>query len=77
MISTQLTPHFTLAEATTTSTGIANVPVSQEHKDRILNTAHNMEIVRAVLGRRPIKINSWYRSPEVNKAVGEIGRAHV
>ena len=72
MISAQLTPHFTLAEATTTNTGISNIPTSQEHKDRILNTAYNMEIVRAVLGRKPIKINSWYRSPEVNKAVGGV-----
>lgn len=72
MISSQLTPHFTLSEATTTNTGIANIPTSQEHKDRILNTAYNMEIVRAVLGRNPIKINSWYRSPAVNKAVGGV-----
>lgn len=64
-----MTPHFTLAEATVTSTGLPNVP-PPEVMERLINTAHNMEIVRAILGRRPIKINSWYRSPEVNKAVG-------
>lgn len=64
-----LTQHFTVAESIVTSTGIDNMPVGTA-KERVLTTAYNMEIVRAVLRRNPIKINSWYRSPAVNKAVG-------
>ncbi len=70
-ISTQLTPHFTLAEATVTNTGLPNVP-DQEQLNRINNTAYNMEIVRAILNRLPIKINSWFRSLSVNKAAGGV-----
>lgn len=66
---TKLTPHFTLAEATATATGIANNP-DPAQLERILNTAYNMEIVRAVLGRKPIQVSSWFRSPQVNTAVG-------
>lgn len=72
MNSSQITQHFTWAEAQVTSTGLSNIPTLQEHKDRIINTAYNMEIVRAILGRKPVLINSWYRSPAVNKAVGGV-----
>lgn len=65
----QITPHFTLEEATTTSTGLPNVP-SQSQLDRIANTALNMEIVRAILGRKPIIVSSWFRSTVVNTKVG-------
>lgn len=65
----QLTGHFSLAEATTTSTGLSNQPTPSELK-RIQNTAENMEIARAVLGRRPIQVSSWFRSEAVNAAVG-------
>lgn len=64
-----MTPHFTLQEATTTSTGISNNP-DPGQLERIINTAHNMEIVRAALGRKPIIVSSWFRSPQVNSAVG-------
>jgi zinc D-Ala-D-Ala carboxypeptidase len=66
---TQLTPHFTLAEALATSTGLPNVP-AEEQLVRIHHTAHQMEIVRAVLGRRPIHTTSWFRADSVNRAVG-------
>lgn len=69
-MTTHITPHFTWAESTRTSTGAANTIASQEHRERITHTAHQMEIVRAVLLRNPITINSWYRSPAVNRAVG-------
>lgn len=71
-MQTKLSHHFTWKEATKTSTGLPNTPVNQEHIDRISYTALQMEIVRAVLGRRPITVNSWYRSPAVNKAVGGV-----
>ena len=70
-----LTQHFTLKEATVTTTGIANDPESDEVVERLVNTATNMEVVRAILGRNPININSWYRSPAVNKAVGGVPRS--
>lgn len=65
----KLTPHFTEAESRVTSTGLPNIP-NEEEQSRIENTAHNMEIVRAILSRKPIHINSWFRSEAVNAAVG-------
>ena len=68
---TQLTQHFTVAESQVTSTGLGNIP-TKEHLAAIQNTATNMEIVRAILNRLPITVNSWYRSSAVNKAVGGV-----
>lgn len=67
---TRLSPHFSLAEMTTTSTGIPNFPVTEEHMDNLRYTASMMEEVRAALGNLPIRVNSAYRSPAVNRAVG-------
>lgn len=69
---TQLTQHFTWEEARVTSTGLDNTPDTINHERAVLNTATNMEIVRAILNRLPININSWYRSHAVNKAVGGV-----
>lgn len=69
---TQITQHFTWQETQVTSTGIDNKPATIAHEVAILNTATNMEIVRAILNRLPINVNSWYRSPGVNKAVGGV-----
>lgn len=69
---TQITQHFTWAETQVTHTGLNNRPATITHEKAILNTATNMEIVRAILNRLPININSWYRSPDVNKAVGGV-----
>ena len=67
---TQLTPHFSLAEMTTTSTGLPNIPTGQLLQN--LNyTAQQMEKVRQILGT-PIQINSAYRSDAVNRAVGGV-----
>lgn len=69
-MSLQLTEHFTLEEATTTShTDLNNYPTPEVLRV-IQQTAKRMEVVRACLGNRGIRINSWYRSPEVNKRVG-------
>lgn len=67
---TQLSPNFSLAELTTTSTGIANVPTGQLLQN-LTYTAQQMEKVRAILGT-PIQINSGYRSDAVNRAVGGV-----
>lgn len=68
-MTTYLSPHFSLEELTATDHhGIDNaaptniVPVLTE-------TANRMEEVRTVLGF-PIHVNSGYRCPALNKAVG-------
>lgn len=69
---TPLSAHFSLEEATVSQTasrlGIDNDPPL----DVVLNmkrAALGMEQVRQLLGQ-PIHINSWFRSPAVNQAVG-------
>lgn len=68
---TQLSPHFSLAEMTVTSTGITNVPTGQ-HLKNLTYTAQQMEKVRAILGGLPIQVNSGFRCDAVNRAVGGV-----
>lgn len=69
----ELTAHFTLTEATKSSTaerqGISNQPNS-EQLEAIKQTAERMEQVRESLGGVAIIITSWFRSLAVNAAVG-------
>jgi len=65
---TYLSAHFTLAELTVTDTDEDNTPSAPALK-RLTATARHMEAVRALL-KKPIIVNSGYRSPAVNKAVG-------
>lgn len=67
-----LSPHFTLEELTVSETaarkGLDNTPTD----DALFNLrrlALFLEEVRTVIGK-PIRINSAYRSPEVNGSVG-------
>jgi len=67
-----LSPHFTLEELTVSETaarkGLDNTPPD----DALLNLrrlALFLEDVRIAIGK-PIRINSAYRSPEVNGSVG-------
>lgn len=69
----KLTEHFSMEELITSDTalrrGIDQTPppaVAQALRD----TASQMEVVRALLGNRPIIVNSGYRSPMLNKIVG-------
>jgi hypothetical protein len=64
-----LTPHFTLEELTVTNKPFDNTP-SKEVLEVLRTTAFYMEQVRELLGNVSIKVNSGYRSSEVNKAVG-------
>ena len=72
---TRLTPHFTLAELTKTKTGIENVP-NEEQVENLKRVCCWLEQLRRRWnnlygdGDDPIIINSGFRSPEVNKAVG-------
>ena len=66
-----LSPHFTLEEATKSVTaelqGIKNDPPPKILVN-MRRCAERLEVVRKEVG--PILINSWFRSPELNRAVG-------
>lgn len=69
----QLSPNFSYEEMTATSIrGIDNNPSGTELAN-LKVTASKMEEVRALLGY-PINVNSGYRSPGVNKAVGSTAK---
>jgi zinc D-Ala-D-Ala carboxypeptidase len=69
----QLSPNFWLSEFTDSSTavrlGIDNAP-DPLAQAALFKTAALMEEVRALLGGKPIIINSGYRGLALNKAVG-------
>ena len=68
----QLSPNFTLDEATFSETaarlGIDNNP-SYAQLENMKKAAEGMETVRKLLGK-PIKVSSWLRLPAVNQAIG-------
>lgn len=66
-----LSQHFTLAEAEVTQTGIAN-KIPKELIGNAVFAATKMERVRAILGGKPILVNSWFRNHAVNKKVGGV-----
>ncbi|MEO0768183.1 MAG: D-Ala-D-Ala carboxypeptidase family metallohydrolase [Cyanobacteria bacterium J06649_4] len=59
--------NFTWAEATKNGN---RIPVSRDVVYGIIRIARVMEEVRSRLGDRPIRVNSWYRDPTTNRAVG-------
>lgn len=76
-----LSPHFTLAEAIASQTaarrGWDNNPPQAVLADMKI-AAQGMEKARAILNNKPILISSWYRSPQLNKAVkGAKNSAHM
>lgn len=70
---TALSAHFTLDEAILSQTaarlGIPNDPDLNTVRN-MKQAALGMELVRLELGGLPININSWYRSQDLNHAVG-------
>ena len=68
-----LSRHFTLEEFIASGTaarkGIDNTP-TPEIEAALGETADGMERVRAALGGLPIHINSGYRCPKLNSAIG-------
>jgi hypothetical protein len=72
MSDEQLTPHFTLAELIVTDTGLDNTPPP----DVIPVLQHLAEFLERVrdeaLGGEPVTVDSAYRSPAVNAAVGGV-----
>jgi putative chitinase len=68
---TQLSPHFSLEELTTTNTGLNNTPNADEI-ERLRLLAAFLEKVRAVLGNKTMSVNSAFRSEAVNNSVGGV-----
>lgn len=70
-MTTRLSPHFTLEEATFSQNASRLGIDNSVHPDELdiihtlVNTATQLEIVRAILNC-PININSWYRCPQLN-----------
>jgi zinc D-Ala-D-Ala carboxypeptidase len=68
-----LTEHFTLEEATFSSTaqrhGIDNT-IPEDIMPAIKKSAVGMEKVRAALNNSPIHVDSWYRCLPVNRILG-------
>ena len=60
--------YFSDAETTVTRTGLPNHP-NQQQIWNIAATRQKMDEVRRILGKA-VNVNSWFRSPEVNRAVG-------
>jgi len=76
-----LSEHFSLRELTKTKTGIENVP-NEEQVNNLKRVCGWLEQLRRRWnnlygeGDDPIIINSGFRSPEVNKAVGGVSTSN-
>jgi len=64
-----ISPHVSYAEATHTSTGLPNIPGPAELKAMKALAWHVIEPIRSEF-KQPLRINSMFRSVEVNKKVG-------
>jgi hypothetical protein len=68
-----LSPHFTLEEAILSQTAarcdIGNYPTS-DIVQNMKHAAEGMELVRKELNSNAILVSSWFRSLELNRAVG-------
>jgi len=75
---TYLSAHFSYFEGVNTShRQYDNTPPDAVYNNMLI-AAQGMEKVREILGNKPISISSWYRSPQVNKAVkGSKNSAHM
>ena len=69
----KLSPNFTLEELTVSDTarrlGIPNTPIAVHLANMKVYLAPGLEMVRALV-RKPVRVNSAYRNPEVNRRVG-------
>jgi zinc D-Ala-D-Ala carboxypeptidase len=71
----KLSPHFSLAELTTTAQNISNTPTSPIILDNLRSVCVNvLEPVREHFSHS-ITVHSGYRSPAINKAVGGSDRS--
>lgn len=71
--NTYLSAHFSLADALKSDTADKKA-INNDASPAIIavmtEAASGMEKIRVMLGNKPIAINSWYRCPELNTAVG-------
>lgn len=65
----RLSPNFSLAELTVTSTGLANTPTANEIAQLRALVQHILQPLRDDL-QQPVLVNSAFRSERVNRAVG-------
>jgi zinc D-Ala-D-Ala carboxypeptidase len=65
-----LTPHFTLEELTITEHRELDNTPNDDVIANLTRLAEFLERVKILLGGKPIMVNSAYRSPAVNEAVG-------
>ena len=65
----KITKHVTYAEATQTNTGLENIPSGMQMENIKLLCEKVFEPLREWVNA-PIKINSIFRSPRVNNAIG-------
>ena len=82
MLDMKLSPNFALHELVrsqvATRLGIDNTPDSQQIENLARLCTTLLEPVRAILGGRVISIDSGFRCPALNKAVGGAGHsAHM
>ena len=70
---TQLTPHFSLEELTVTQHRELDNTPDDAVIANLTRLAEFLEKVKVLFGGKPIMVNSAYRSPAVNKAVGSKG----
>lgn len=68
--NTRLSENFDWEEVTITNHRDIDNTLPIELYRNVIFTADKMEYVRAVLNNKVILVNSWYRCPELNTAVG-------
>jgi uncharacterized protein YcbK (DUF882 family) len=66
----QLSEHFSLEELTHTDHRQYDNTPNDKELANLVRLANFLEVVKAVLGGKPIMINSAFRSAQVNAAVG-------
>tara|TARA_Y100000004_G_scaffold52507_1_gene58252 strand:+ start:1769 stop:2224 length:456 start_codon:yes stop_codon:yes gene_type:complete len=74
MISKHISYKEGVYSRTATRLGIKNNPNAEQMKNMITIAEEVFEPLRAYVGG-PIKINSFFRSPELNKAIGGSGKS--
>ena len=74
MISKHISDREGVYSITATRLGIENKPNEEQLKNMKLIAEEVFEPLRAYVGG-PIKINSFFRSPELNKAIGGSGKS--
>jgi zinc D-Ala-D-Ala carboxypeptidase len=70
-----LSPNFTLEELTHTDHREHDNTPNDEEIANLARLAEFLELVRDVVGDKPIMVNSAFRSESVNKAVGSSDRS--